>query len=532
MEQQGKVGPGMDRRGVLKLMAATGSVGLAHALGLRTRSAFAQRRASNELVAGWNLDQIEQLDPAFINTTEQMQIATNIFSGLVYADHNLVPRGDLAEGWEVSRGGRDWTFQLRKGVKFHDGSDFTADDVLFTYNRTSNPKVGSIHRRRLAEIDRVEKLGTYQVRFRLKSASAAFPMAALSRFPARAMAIVSRTALEKMGREQYNVTPVGTGPFRVVEHKVGSRLVLERFDDYFIQGKPKLKRITIIPVPEPETAVAALRTGEIQFHNRPPSQFLDVLRRDPDLVIMEGPDPGFQSLELNQDRVEAFKDVRVRLAIAKAIDRDELAKRGYFGRVLPDVGPIPAAQKLYFREQKRQISAQRYDPDAAVRLWDEAKVGKLKLTLLTSIVRGNLRGAQVLKPLIEQVLPIEFRVEQADPSVYFQRGRQGKYEAYLAGSGADVDPNDSLRDFFITKAKFNRFGYSNPTVDLIIEEQFREADTQRRVALVHLAEDLVMADCPLAFTHHLIEFVAMRKEVKNFRMSPTPTWDFSEVSLG
>ncbi len=520
---------GMNRRSALKLMATTGAFAVAQGLG--PRRAFAQRRGSDELVAGWNLDKITRLDPAIISGTEIMQVATNIFSGLIYADHDLIPRGDLAESWETSKDGREWIFQLRKGVKFHDGEDFTAEDVIFTYNRIKDPKTGSIHSRRLAEIEKLEAIGTHQVRFKLKSASASFLMT-LTRLPGRALIIHSRKALERMGADQFSVTPVGTGPFRVAEHQVGSKLVLERFDDYFLEGIPKLKRITIIPVPEPETAVAALRTGEIQFHNRPPSQFLDILRRDANLSILEGPDPGFQSLELNQNTVPAFKDVRVRLAMAKAIDRDELAKRGYFGRVLPDVGPIPAAQKLYFREFKRQISAQQYNPDAAVRLWEEAGVGKLKLKLLTSVVRGNLRGAQVLKPLIERVLPIELELEQVDPSVYFTRGRQSKYETFLAGSGADIDPNDSIRDFFITKGKFNTFGYGNPTVDAIVEEQFREADQQRRTALVHLAEDLVMADAPVAFTHHLIEFVAVRKEVKNFRMSPTPTWDFSRVSMG
>jgi peptide/nickel transport system substrate-binding protein len=520
----------LNRRGALKLMAATGAFGLSQGLGLGPRRAFAQRRGSDELVAGWNLDRITRLDPALISGTEVMQVASNIFSGLTYADHDLVPRGDLAESWETSKNGLEWTFQLRKGVKFHDGEDFTADDVIFTYNRIKDPKSGSIHSRRLAEIETIEKLGTHEIRFKLKSPTAGFLMT-LTRFPGRALVIASPKALQKMGSEQFSVTPVGTGPFRVVEHQVGTKMVLERFDDYFREGIPKIKRITIIPVAEPETAVAALRTGEIQFHNRPPSQFLDVLRSDSNITIMEGPDPGFQSLELNQDRVEAFKDVRVRLAIAKAIDRDELAKRGYFGRVLPDVGPIPAAQKLYFREFKRQLSAQQYNPDAALRLWEESKVGTLKVKLLTSVVRGNLRGAQVLKPLIEGVLPIEFELEQADPSVYFQRGRTGEYDTYLAGSGADIDPNDSIRDFFITKAKFNHFGYSNPTVDAIVEEQFREGNQQRRTALVHLAEDLVMADAPVAFTHHLIEFVAVRKEVKNFRMSPTPTWDFSQVTL-
>jgi peptide/nickel transport system substrate-binding protein len=521
----------MNRRTALKLLTATGAFGLTRGMGVRPGRALAQRRGSDELVAGWNLDRIDRLDPAIIAGTEIMQIASNIYSGLIYADHDLIPRGDLAESWEASKDSRVWTFQLRKGVKFHDGEDFTADDVIYTYNRIKDPKTGSIHHRRLVGVEKLEKLGTHEVRFTLKSSTPAFLML-LTRFPGRALVIASPKSLEKMGSEQFSVTPVGTGPFRVVEHQVGTKLVLERFDDYFLEGIPKIKRITVIPVPEADTSVAALRTGEIQFHNRPPAQFLDLLRSDANINVMEGPDPGFQSLEFNQNTVPAFKDQRVRLAIAKAINRDELAKRGYFGRVLPDVGPIPAAQKLYYREYKRQISDQRYDPDAAVRLWEETKVGKLKLKLLTSVVRGNLRGAQVLKPLIEKVLPIEFEIEQADPSVYGDRRRVSAYETILAGSGADIDPNDSIRDFFITKAKFNFFGYSNPAVDEAIDAQFREPDVEKRVKLVHKAEDLLMTDAPSAFTHHLIEYVAVRKELKGFRMSPSPTWDFSKVSLG
>jgi len=142
------------------------------------------------------------------------------------------------------------------------------------------------------------------------------------------------------------------------------------------------------------------------------------------------------------------------------------------------------------------------------------------------------RGAQVLKPLLERVLPIELEIEQTDPSVYSKRFRDGDYDTRVGGSGADIDPNDSIRDFFITNGKFNTFGYSNFTVDAIVEEQFRESDQERRKTLVHLAEDMVMADAAMAFTPHLIEYVAVRKEVQNFRMSPTPTWDFSQVSMG
>ncbi len=94
-----------------------------------------------------------------------MQIGNQIYSGLIYADRNLEPQGDLAESWEASKDGREWTFQLRKGVKFHDGEDFTADDVIYNYNRIKDPKTASIHRRRLDEIDTIEKLDPHVVRF-------------------------------------------------------------------------------------------------------------------------------------------------------------------------------------------------------------------------------------------------------------------------------------------------------------------------------------------------------------------------------
>ncbi len=521
---------GVSRRTALKLAAAGGAYGLTRAIGVRgPRSAFAQ--GSDTLVAGWSRDKFERLDPAILQGIEHMQIGNQIYSGLIYADHNLEPQGDLAESWEVSKDGREWIFQLRKGVKFHDGEDFTAADVIYNYNRIKDPKTGSIHRRRLDEIDKIEKLDDHVLRFKLKSPSGSFLMT-LTAVPGRALIIASPKSLEKMGPEQFSVTPVGTGPFRVTEHQVGTKFVLERFDDYH-REVPKIKRVVNIPVVEPETIVAALRTGDIQFHNRPPTQFFDILQRDPNITMLEGPDPGFRGLMLNQDKVAAFKDVRVRLAIAKSIDRDALVKRAFFGRALPGVGPIPAAQKFYFRDFKREISAQRYDPDAALRLWEETGVGNLKLKTLTAPSYGDLRAGQVLLPLIEKVLPIKFRIEQVDPSVGGNRFRSGDYETRVGGSGADIDPNDSIRDFFITNGKFNTFGYGgNITLDTIIEEQFREGDPKRRLALVHLAEDMVMADAPMAFTHHLTEFIAVRKEVKGFRMSPTPTWSFAPITMG
>jgi len=523
----------LTRRTMLRLMASSTVGAMAAAGGLRAEASTPKGSGSKggHLTAGWNLDTIQLLDPAFINVTEQMQIASNIFSGLVYIDEGLVPQPDLAENWTVSKDGLAWTFQLRQGVVFHNGQKFTSEDVLYTYNRTNNPKTGSIHRKRLKIIKSVDKLGDYEVRFNLKSPSGAFLMASASRVPARALTIVCRTALEKMGKDAYNVTPVGTGPFRVTEHKMGARLVLEKNPDYFMPGLPRLDKVTIIPVPEATTAVNALRTGDVQFLNRPPSSILDQLLNDANVQVLEAPDPGFQAFEMNQDKVPAFKDQRVRLAIAKAIDRETLVKRGYFGRAIVGLGPIPAAQKLYFRPELEETSPQRYDPDEARRLWKAAGMPKgFEIKLLTSVVRGNLRGAQVLKPMLEKTLGIVMELDQVDPSIYFRRGTAGDYETNLAGSGADYDPNDSMYDFFAKDSKFNSFGYYNPAVDYLLAKQFGESDVKQRIKLVHTIEDIVAQDAPFAFTHHIKDFVAMRKEVRNFRYVPGLR-ELAEVTL-
>lgn len=500
------------RRTLLKAMGAVG-LGASTASLLVNQSALAQE--GSELVAGWNLDALGDMDAAFIDVTEEMQVASNIYSGLVYMDKDLKPQPDLAEDWEVSKDGKTWTFSLRKGVKFHNGDDFTADDVLFTYKRNSDPELGSPMITRLEAIETVEKLDTFTVQFKLKEPMGAFPAVIASRFPGRVMTIVNRQALKKMGREQYAVTPVGTGPFKVTEHTVGQQMVLEKFEDYFVEGLPKIDKITIKFVPEAETQRASLQTGEIQFLNRAPSQFIKQLKRLPKITVAEGPDPGFQSVLINQEgAIPEFKDRRARMALAKAINRDELVKRGYFNQVQADTGPIPFAQGFYFKPDKRAQSPQKFDPDGALKLWKRVFGNrKVKVDLVTSKVRGNDRGALALKPLLEDVLPIEIKIDMVDPSVYFSRQTGGDFTVMLAGSGGDLDPNDSLNDFYMTGERLNTFAFSNPAVDKLLEAQTQTGDLETRRDLVRAAEDLVQTLAASAFTHHLKEFVGLRNDV-------------------
>ena len=206
-------GPVMSRRAVLRLMAAAGMLSAWH---LMPGSGIVKARAATggTLNAGWSgVGEIRTLDPAQINQVLQFQIASNVLSGLTHINGELVAEGDLAESWQISDDGLQYTFKLRQGVTFHNGDKFTADDVLFTYNR-SKDKEKSIHSRVIANVKALDKIDDYTVKFTLGAPQASFLVKSLERASGRAMTIVCRGALEKMGAAQYGLMPVGTGPFK------------------------------------------------------------------------------------------------------------------------------------------------------------------------------------------------------------------------------------------------------------------------------------------------------------------------------
>ena len=162
----------------------------------------------------------------------------------MHNDHSLVAQGDLAESWSVSPDGLNYTIKLKKGVKFHNGDRFSADDVLFTFNRSKDPEQ-SIHSRVIANVSELEKLNDYEVKFTLNKPQACLLTKALKRASGRATTIVSQGALDSMGLAKYGMEPVATGPYKIVEHKQGGSVVLERFADYYDSARPKLDKLQL-----------------------------------------------------------------------------------------------------------------------------------------------------------------------------------------------------------------------------------------------------------------------------------------------
>ena len=506
-------GPKLSRRATLRLLAAGGALTMAHVLpGLRPNPAMAAGHGGGELRCAWaGGAEIVTLDPARINQVLQFQIASNVMSGLMHINNDLVAEGDLAESWEISADGLTYTVKLREGVTFHNGDAFNADDVLYTFARSSDPEQ-SIHSRVIANVTDLEKLNDFEVRFTLSKPQASFLTKALERASGRAMTIVSRRAIEEMGLTQYSLTPVGTGPFRITEHQLGGAVVMEKYADYFDPERPKLDKITITPFDGTEPLAAALEAGDIDYigGNPVPSELLDRFKANPDLTVDIKPGPGFQSVWINPwheaMRVEDFNKpieelmtesgFKVRLALAKALDRDLFIQQAMFGNGVAAHGSINAAMGFYFDENLAQTSLQAFDPEGAQQLMADAGYpgGEGFPTLKLQTTPNTRRAGLVVANIYKQVLGITVEVDPQEFSVGIEQFNKMDFDLRLGGSGGDYDPDDGLVDWMQTNSKFNGpdrdkdqypFGFWSETEsDALVDEQDGTEDTDARRELV------------------------------------------------
>jgi peptide/nickel transport system substrate-binding protein len=552
-------GPRLDRRAVLRLLAAAGLLTAGHLVG-GPRPAMAQGKAGGTLNCGWaGVGEIATLDPAQINQVLQFQISSNVLSGLTHISAELIAEGDLAESWQVSDDGTEYTFKLREGVRFHNGDSFTADDVLFTYQRSSDP-AKSIHSAVVANIAGVEKVNDYTVLFKLKAPQASFLPKVLERSSGRAMTIVSRGALEKMGESDYGLMPVGTGPFKVTSHQLGQTVVLERNADYYDKERPKLDKVVIQPIIDAEPLAAAIEAGDIQLIGGNPiaPELIDRFAANTDLVVDETSGPTFQALWINPwhehmkvtdfnkpvEELMKEKGFMVRLAIAKALDRDAYIKQAQFGRGTPGYGTVNPAMGRYFDPGLAQTSTQTFDLAKAKQLMADAGYpdgdGFPKLRLLTT--PANRRETQVVGNQLKQNLNIDVEIETKDFPILIEDFDSMHWDLVRLGSGGDYDPDDALIDWMQTTSKFNGrkrdkakhpFGFfSDSEVDKLISDQSATADVDKRRQMVMKANKITSDKVASAFLFHQPDILVHHKSVNFPKASRIPGLvDLDRVTL-
>jgi ABC-type transport system substrate-binding protein len=393
----------------------------------------------------------------------------------------------------------------------------------------------------LANVQDVQKVDELTVQIILARPQASLLAKTLERASGRALTIVNPRALEEMGASQYGLMPVGTGPFRVTEHQLGQRLVIERFDDYYDSARPLLDKITFLPIPEPEPLAAAIEAGDIHIigGNGAPAELIDRFAANADLVVSEIIGPGFQAMFLNPwrdpfkvadfnkalDELKQEPGFMVRLAIAKAFDREDFIEKALFGRGRPGFGTINPAMRFFFDTAINETSEQQFDLEAARQLLADAGhpggEGFPTLKLLTT--PNGRREGEIIANMYQENLNITLELDIKDFTVLTEDSNAMNYDVLRLGSGGDYDPDDALVDWMQTSSKFNGpnrnveempFGFfSNTEVDALVDEQATVTDPEARKALVQQANQITSDKVAAVFTHHPLDILVYRKEV-------------------
>jgi peptide/nickel transport system substrate-binding protein len=537
-------GPVVDRRTTMKLLGATGLAGMAGCLGggdggdsqgttasggdeteTETETqANANQKQGGRLHAAWFTGSIDVLDPPYISVGQYFQVAGNVFNGLVTLKKDLTVRGDLAKDWTVENDGKRFTFQLREGVKFHNGDEFTAEDVKYTINRTiSNeaPAAGKLGSLKPVGEGGVNVKGDYEVELNFAEAMAP-ALIYLTRGPGRAATIVNKNAIEEMGEEQYKITPVGTGPFKVTKHEVGSGITLDAFDDYFGTDEngnslPYLDGIDIKPISEPATLVNALRSGDVDFANLVPLQNIDKVEQAGEVEKLSAPGVNWYGLAMNQDR-EPFGSKKARMGVAKSINNEQFIQTAYFGNAISAKGPINKATNWVWREDKPDD--QSYDPEKGSQLLEESGASGASFSILTT--KDSLRAAKAMRQQLNKA-GFDVSVEQVTSSTYWERYEKGNYDTTISGSVGDPDPDQSLYNFYRKPSAdgvWNWVNYESDEVHQLLADQRQALDRDERKQLLQKLEDKLIADVPHAYLIHQDDVAARRSNVKGFTHIP------------
>jgi len=487
----------------------------------------ASRAAAQDLKIAVAAD-VTSIDPHFFNLFPNNNIAEHIFDKLVQmdADSRMIP--GLATSWKTIDP-TTWEFRLRKGVKFHDGSELTAEDVAFSIDRVAQiPNSPGPFVAYTKAIVAKQIVDPYTIRFRTGAPHPLMPNDLSTIY------IVSRKAATGASTEDFNTgkATVGSGRFRFVRYANGDRVELARNDAYWGEKAP-WDKVTFRIVKNEASRVAALLSGDVDAIEQPPIADLPRLKSDPKFVVTSK--ISHRVIYFNFDRLDRsspfltgkdgkplaanpLNDLRVRRAISKAVNRQAIADRVMEGQATP-AGQL-VSEKLFGHVPG--MKAEPYDPEGAKKLLAEAGYPD-GFALTIHGPAGRYVNDEKIVQAVAQMLTrvgIASKVETAPMAPYSSRASKQEFSFHMVGWGASTgEASSPLRSLLATFSREKGLGavnwgrYSNPKVDYVIEQAIQQVDDDNRRAMLQQATKLAMDDLGIMPVHFQYTIWATRKGV-------------------
>ena len=512
-------------------------------LTLATTAFAADPKSGGTLVFGRGGDSVG-LDPAYETDGNSFMVCDNVFEALVaYKDESTALEPGLAEKWEVSEDGLTYTFHLRQGVKFHDGTEMDANAVAFSIGRMMKERnikwLGDGYEIPAQErppeywvsmemddtIGSIEAVDKYTVVFKLKRVEAPF----LANMGMDFADIISPSAFMKNPQE-FLRNPVGTGPFKFVEWIKDDRIVLTKFADYWGKdhGGPYLDKAVFRAIPENSVRFLELKSGNISICQFPNPADIPLAKNDPNLKLVTQPGMNIGYLSFNHTK-PLWQNVHLRRAIAYAINRKAIVDNIYQGMGEVAVNPIPPTMWGF----NKNIPGYEYNPDKAKEElvaagYPEGK-GLPELTLWSMPVPRpyNPEGLKVGIAMLGDLskVGINARIVSYDWGTYLKRQREQPEDMdmfQLGWTGDNGDPDNFLAVLFDGLASDSvRTQWKNEEYHKLIQDGKQTVDQAKRDEIYQKALEVFYNEVPAIPVAHSTVIWPMRKNVMNFKLHPT-----------
>jgi glutathione transport system substrate-binding protein len=472
-------------------------------------------------------------DPYDANDTLTQAMAKSFYEGLYGFDKDMKLIPVLAESHEVTKDGLVYTVKLRKGVKFHDGTDFKADAVKANFDRVTNPDNKLKRYGLYSNIGKTEVVDDYTVRITLKEPFSAF----INNLAHPSGVMISPAALKQWGNKDIAFHPVGTGPYKFVEWKATDYLKVAKFDGYWKKGYPKVDTITWKPVIDSNTRAAVMQTGEAHFTYPVPYEMAEVLKTKPDLEIVAAPSIIVRYLSMNTQQ-KPFDNPKVRQAINYAINKEAVAKVAFGGYATPADRIVPEGVEFSVK-----TGVWPYDLAKAKALLAEAGYPNGFETELWSAYNHTIaqKVTQVLQQQLQQVgiktkitlLEAGQRVEKVES---WQDPASAPVRLYYVGWSSSTGEADwALRPLLYGESwppkLFNTAYYKSERVDGDIKKALATTDKSEKAKLYKDAQETIYKDAPWAPLVIEKLLSANNKKVSGVYTMPDGSFNFTELDL-
>jgi peptide/nickel transport system substrate-binding protein len=457
------------------------------------------------------------LDPRVAQDAYSTRIFPLVFEGLVILDKNSDPIPRLAQSWEQPEP-LTFQFRIRRGHRTPDGREITSRDVVYTFESLNDPAFRSPRRILLENIEEIRAVDDYTVIFRLKEPYAPF-------LTDMALGIVPRSARD-LGPEEFRKKPYGSGPYQVESFEPGGQVDLCVNPEY--NGpKPGIERIVFRVLPDDVTRVFALERGEVHLlQNSAPPDDIPMLEKNPRLRIVQRPGTSYSYIGFNlEDPV--LSDLRVRRAVAHAIDREKIAGSLLRGTVTLATGLLPPSHWAYNPE----VTVYDYDPALAASLLDQAgypdpdgdgPLTRFKLVYKTSQNKTRRWVAEAVADQLSKV-GVGVEVRSHEWGTFFADVRAGKFQIYSLSWVGAAEPDIyywALHSQSMPPAGANRNRYSNPEFDRLAERGRRAADREERKMIYSRIQEIAAHDLPYVSLWYTNNVAAMDKRLHGFEFFP------------